>query len=417
MLQSVKFTFRSLRYRNYRLFFTGQIISLIGMWLQNVAMGWLIYRLTDSELLLGVVGFAENLPIFLLTPFVGVLVDRWNKHRTLIITQTLCMIQAFILAGLVLSGTITVWHVVILSLVLGTIMAVDMTSRQSFWVELVDNKDDIGNAISLNSTMYNLARLLGPSAAGVAIATIGEGICFLLNAISYIAVVIALCAIKIVKKTQTTVTKKQADFFSGLKEGLGYAWGSIAIRYTLLLLATVSFTGIQYLVMMPVFAKDVLQGGSAAMGYLVGASGLGALIGAIFMASRKNALGLPRTLMTGTGLAGCAFIAFSLSRVLLLSMAAILILAFGLMLVIAGCNIIVQTVVDNDKRGRVMGIHAFCFAGMAPFGNLYLGAAASVFSAPAVFMFSGIVILLITLVYGFKRPAIENLVAQKVAEK
>ncbi len=395
-----KFTFRALKYRNYRLFFAGQSISLIGMWIQNVAMGWLVYRLTGSATLLGVVGFAENIPVFLLTPFAGVLVDRWNRRRIFVVTQLLFMIQAFLMSFLTLTGMIQIWHIILLSVVLGIITAIDATTRQSFWLEMIENKEDLGNAIALNSTMYNSARLLGPTFAGFVIAAVGEGICFLLNGISYIAVIIALMTMRLSPKVQEL---RETNFFQGLKEGIKYASGILSIRYTLLLLALISFIANPYLVLMPVFAKEVLGGGAMSLGYLVGCSGLGALIGAIFIASQKSNHNLADFIFGGALVSGIGFLVFSASKELWLSLISVFVISFGIMLIIAFCNILIQTFVDDDKRGRVMALHVLALMGMTPFGNLLLGSLSSRISAPHTFTIVGIIVLLGAFAYKKKQ--------------
>ena len=396
----IKHTFRALKYRNYRMFFAGQSISLIGMWIQNVAMGWLVYRLTGSATLLGVVGFAENIPIFLLTPLAGVLLDRWNRRRIFVITQFLFMAQAFLMAFLTLTGMIQIWLIILLSVVLGMITAVDATARQSFWVEMIENKEDLGNAIALNSTMYNSARLLGPAFAGFIIAIVGEGICFLLNGISYIAVIIALMAMRLSPKVREL---RGANFIQGFKEGIQYASGILPIRYTLLLLALISFIANPYLVLMPVFAKEVLGGGSVTLGYLVGCSGLGALTGAIFIASQKNNHRLASFIFGGAFISGLGFLVFSISKALSLSLISIFVISFGIMMIIAFCNILIQTIVDDDKRGRVMALHILALMGMTPFGNLLLGSLSSRISAPHTFMIVGIIVVLGAFAYRSRR--------------
>jgi MFS family permease len=394
-----RFTFRSLKYRNYRLFFTGQSISLIGMWVQNVAMGWLVYRLTSSATLLGVVGFAETIPILFLTPFAGVIADRWNRRRIFIVTQLLFMFQAFLMSLLVLAGMIQIWHIITLSVFLGMINAIDATVRQSFWMEMIANKDDLGNAIALNSSMYNGARLVGPFFGGVVIAAVGEGICFLLNGISYIAIIIALLAMKLSPKVQEA---GNTDFMQELKEGIKFASGILPIRYTLLLLAFISFIANPYLVLMPVVAKEVLGRGAQVLGYLVGCSGLGALTGAIFIASQKSNRNLADFIFGGAFITGIGFIIFSVSKLLLLSLMSVLIISLGIMMIIAFCNILIQTVVGDDKRGRVMSLHVLALMGMTPFGNLMLGSLSSRIGAPYTFFIVGIIVVMGALAYRRK---------------
>lgn len=400
LITNIRFTFRALRNRNYRMFFMGQSVSLIGMWIQNVAMGWLVYRLTDSAFWLGVVGFAENIPMFVLPPFAGVLVDRWDRRRTVIVTQMLAMFLAFLMAILVLSNSVTVFHVLVISVLLGTVMVVDVTARQSLFIDLVDDKDDLGNAIALNSIMYNGARLVGPAIAGAVIVVLGEGLCFLLNGISYFGVIVALLLMKIAAKRKDAGKR---DFRQGLKEGLEYAAGHIPIRHTLLLIAAISFFANPYLVLMPVFAKEVLEGGAQTLGYLVGCSGLGALAGAIYVASRKSGRNLAKFVFGGAIFSGSGLVVFSFSKMLMLSLFSIFVISFGIMLIISFSNILIQTVVDDAKRGRVMALHVFALSGMTPFGNLLLGGLSSRIGAPETFLMAGVVVALGGLLYGYKR--------------
>ncbi len=399
IITGFKFTFRALKYRNYRLFFTGQSVSLIGMWIQNVAMGWLVYRLTSSATLLGVVGFAESIPILFLTPFAGVFVDRWNRRRIFIVTQLLFMIQAFLMSFLILTDVIQIWHIMTLSVFLGMINAIDATTRQSFWMEMIEDKNDLGNAIALNSSMYNGARLAGPVFGGIVIAAVGEGICFLLNGISYIAIIIALLAMKLSPKVPEA---GKTDFMREFKEGINYASGILPIRYTLILLAFISFIANPYLVLMPVVAKEVLGSGAQVLGYLVGCSGLGALTGAVFIASQKSTRSLVNFIFSGAFISGIGFIIFSISKVLLLSLISVFIISFGIMLVIAFCNILIQTAVDDDKRGRVMALHVLALMGMTPFGNLMLGSLSSRISVSYTFFIVGIIVVLGSLAYRRK---------------
>ena len=346
--------FRSFQYRNFRLFFGGQSISLIGTWIQRIATPWLVYHLTGSALLLGVVGFAGQIPTFIIAPFAGVLTDRWNKYYILIGTQIAAMLQAFILAILYLSGHIQVWHIVVLSVFLGCINAFDVPARQSFVIEMVDKKEELGNAIALNSSMVNGARLIGPSIAGLLIAFMGEGICFMLNAISYLFVIASLLFMKV--KPRIT-KKKDVAVLKQLKEGFVYAFGFAPIKYILILLAMVSFMGMPYTVLMPVFAKEILHGGAHTFGFLMAASGVGALSGALYLASRKNVIGLSKIIPIAAFTFGIGLIAFSLSRFFLLSLVLLSIAGLGMMIQIAASNTILQTIVDDDKRGRVMSFY------------------------------------------------------------
>ncbi len=365
---------RALSHKNYRLFFSGQSISLMGTWMQRIAMSWLVYRLTNSAFLLGVIGFVGQIPIFLLTPLAGVFADRWNRHRILLITQTLAMIQALGLALLVLTGTIAVWHILSLSIFLGLVDAFDMPARQSFVVEMVENRGDLGNAIALNSAMVHSARLVGPSVAGILIAAIGEGMCFLLNGVSYLAVIASLFAMKI-KSIKPEARK--THLLRRLKEGYSYAFEFMPIRSVLLLTALVSTMGMSYTVLMPIFAGDILHGDSHTLGFLMAASGVGALIGVIYLAFRRSILGLEKWNVLAAGIFGAGLIAFSQSRFFWLSVCFMLIAGFGLMVQHTASNTVLQMVVDEDKRGRVMSLYGIAFRGMMPFGSLLAGSLAS----------------------------------------
>lgn len=379
--------FRSLHYRNFRLFFGGQSISLIGTWIQRIAMPWLVYDLTNSVVLLGIVGFAGQIPTFLLASYAGVIVDRRNRYRILIATQVLAMIQALTLAALVFSGSIQVWHIVLLSVVLGLINAFDMPARQSFMVEMVEKKEDLGNAIALNSTMVNGARLLGPSIAGVLISVAGEGACFLINGLSYILVILSLFNMKIVPKERKL---KSSKVVTELKEGFKYTFGFKPIRFIILLLALVSLMGMPYSVLMPVYAKEILHGGSHTFGFLMGASGLGALSGALYLASRRNAAGLEKLIPVSASVFGVGLILLSVSRTFWLASVVMILTGAGMMLVMASSNTVIQTIIDDSKRGRVMSFYAMAFMGTAPFGSLIAGTLAKVIGTPMTLTFGGI---------------------------
>ena len=378
-LSGLSGTFRSLKSRNYRLFFSGQSVSLIGTWLTRIATGWLVYRLTGSAVLLGVVGFCGQIPAFLLAPFGGMVADRGNRHKLLIATQVLSMVQSFALAILTLLNIITVTHIIILSIFQGMINAFDMPIRQSFVIQMVENKEDLGNAIELNSSMVNSARLLGPSIAGVLIAIAGEGYCFLIDGCSYLAVIISLVMMRV---EYIPRPKKKTSAFHQLREGFHYAYQFIPIRYILMLLALVSLFGFPYLMLMPVFAKDVLHGNAKTLGPLVSFSGIGALSGALYLASRKSVLGLGKVIPTAAAIFGIGLITFSFSQITWLSFILLIFVGFGMMVQMASSNTIIQTVVDEDKRGRVMSFYAMAFMGMSPFGNLFAGLMASKIGAP-----------------------------------
>ena len=396
---------RSLRYRNYRLFFYGQSISLIGTWIQRITVPWLVYRLTGSVFLLGLVGFAGQIPTFLMSPFAGVLIDRWNRHKILVVTQILALIQAMVLALLFYEKTISVWHIAILSIFLGIINAFDMPARQSFVVDMIEKKEDLGNAIALNSSMVNSARLIGPSIAGVLISLTGEGMCFLINAISYLFVIAFLLMMKI---SPRKIAIQDTNAFQKFKEGFRYTFGSIPIRYIILLLALVSLMGMPYTVLMPVFAKTILHGGSHTFGFMMGATGIGALMGAVYMASRKNAAGLEKFIPWFAAIFGLGLILFSLSTNFILSLFLLFITGFGMLMQMTSSNTILQTIVDDDKRGRVMSFYTMAFMGTAPFGSLLAGALASKVGAPNTLLIGGVCCILGAIIFMRKLPKIKK---------
>ncbi|GET21480.1 MFS transporter [Prolixibacter denitrificans] len=404
-LKGLKNTFRSLQYRNYRLFFGGQSISLIGTWIQRIAMPWLVYHLTGSVVLLGVVGFAGQIPTFLLASYAGVITDRRNRYHILIATQVLAMLQALTLALLFFLGIIQVWHIIALSILLGLINAFDVPARQSFVIEMVEKKQDLGNAIALNSSMVNGARLLGPSIAGVLIAVTGEGVCFLINGLSYLVVIASLLNMKV---TPRQIRKKTTRIIEELKEGYHYTFGFAPIKSIILLLALVSLMGMPYNVLMPVFAKEVLHGDSHTFGFLMGASGLGAITGAMYLASRKNVIGLERLIPAAAAVFGLGLIAFSQSRFFWLSMPLMVITGLGMMLTMASSNTVIQTVVDDSKRGRVMSFYAMAFMGTAPFGSLFAGAVAKAVGAPLTLTIGGVAVVLGALLFARQLPKIRE---------
>ncbi len=401
----LKHTFRSLQYRNYRLFFGGQSISLIGTWIQRIAMPWLVYDISHSVVLLGIVGFASQIPTFLLASFAGVIVDRSNRYHILIAAQILAMLQALALASLFFMDTIQVWHVIALSILLGVINAFDVPARQSFLVEMVEKKEDLGNAIALNSTMVNGARLLGPSIAGIFIAVAGEGTCFLINGLSYIVVIASLLRMKVKPKEQI---KKTTNVIHELSDGFKYTFGFFPIKSIILLLATISLMGMSYSILMPVFAKEVLHGNSNTFGFLMGASGLGALCGALYLASRRNAVGLERLIPVAAVVFGGGLIALSFSSIFWVSMLMMVITGLGMMLVMASSNTVIQTVVDDNKRGRVMSFYAMAFMGTAPFGSLLSGGLAKIIGTPLTLSVAGTTCIIGALLYFRKMPDMQK---------
>jgi len=383
------FMVRALRHRNYRLFFGGQSVSLVGSWMTRIATSWLVYRLTGSAWLLGLVGFAGQIPSFLLAPFAGVLVDRWNRHRLLVATQVLAMLQSAALAALALTGVITVRHVLLLSLVQGVINAFDMPARQAFVVEMVESRADLGNAIALNSSMVNAARLLGPSIGGGVIAAVGEGWCFALDAVSYLAVIASLLLMRLAPRAAHPQPAVRARVLPELREGLAYAARSAPIRSILLLLAIVSLVGMPYTVLMPIFASQILHGGPHTLGFLMAATGVGALGGAVYLASRETVLGLGRLISLMSALFGAGLIGFAYSRSLWLSLLLLLATGAGFMVQMAASNTVLQTLVEDDKRGRVMSFYTMAFMGTAPFGSLFAGGVAHRIGAPATLALGG----------------------------
>ena len=376
---------RAFKHRNYRLFFSGQGISLIGTWMQQIALGWLVYRLTDSAFLLGLVSFSSQIPTFLLASFAGVLADRYDKHKIIIITQIMAMIQASMLAILTLTDSIHVWHVISLAVFIGVINAFDMPTRQTFIIDLVEDKNDLPNAIALNSSMFNAARLIGPTVAGILISLFGEGICFLINAISYIAVISALLSMRI--KPSIKELKKE-KVLKGLKEGIKYAYNFIPIRTLLILIGIANLAGMPYTVLMPVFAKDILHGDANTLGYLLGAVGVGAFVGAMYLASRKSVIGLGKWISIAGAIFSIGLILFSFSTSLLFSLPLMVLAGFGMMMTMASSNTLIHTLVDDDKRGRIMSLYVMAFMGTAPFGSLIAGALSNEIGAPNTILLS-----------------------------
>jgi len=399
--------FRALKYRNFRLFFIGQGISIVGTWMQQVAMGWLVYRLTSSPLLLGVVAFASQIPMFALTPLAGVMSDRLDRRRMIIFTQILSMIQALLLAFLTLTGAIAVWHIIVLGIFLGCINSFDIPSRQSFIVEMVEKKENLANAIALNSLMFNAARLVGPSIAGIIIGIAGEGVCFLLNGISFIAAIWALYSMNIRPRK---VHGQDSHILEGLKEGLRYAYASLPIRFILTLLGVVSLMGMSYVVLMPVFAKDILKGGPSTFGLMMASAGVGALFATVYLAPRKNILRIAGMIPVFSSIFAVGLIAFSLSRALWLSLLLLAFTGFGIMAHMASSNIILQTIVDDDKRGRIMSLYAMAFIGVAPFGSLLTGGLASRIGATNTLIAGGFLCILASAIFAKKIPRMVSMI-------
>jgi MFS family permease len=399
--------FRALQARNYRFYFGGQGLSLIGTWMQRVALHWWVYRVTHSALALGWVGFAGQIPALLLAPLAGALVDRWDRQRLLLATQILAMLQAGALAWLVLADVATLGLVVGFSVVLGVINAVDMPARQALVVDLVDQPADLGNALALNSVMTNGARLVGPTLAGLLIVSVGEGRCFLLNGLSYLAILAAVGAMRLPPRP---VAPPRAPLLAEAHAGVRYAWGFVPIRAILLLVSAANLLGMPYQVLLPVFATDVLHGDAHTLGVLTAASGVGAILGALYMASRDSVLGLGRVLVLSIGLFGLGLVGLSWARHDIVAMLALVGASGGMMVLTTASNTVLQTIADEEQRGRVMSFYTMAFLGTAPLGSLVAGTVAAQIGAAQTVQIGGVGCLLGALVFARYLPALREMV-------
>ena len=398
---TVSHSWRALRHRNFRLFFAGQSISLIGTWMTRLATGWLVFRLTHSALLLGVVSFSGQIVSFVLGPFAGVWVERWDRRKILIWTQAAAAVQALAAAALTLSQRITLLEVVALIAFQGLINAFDMPARQSFMVQMIEDRGDLGNAIAINSTMVNGGRLVGPALAGALIAAAGEGWCFLVDGLSYLAVIASLLLMRV---EQETVQRRDSSMLEQIREGWRYVRSFRAIRVILLLFALVSLMGWPYSVLLPVFAGEVLHGGAHTLGWLTGASGAGARISALSMALRKSVAGLTRVVQVGAWLFGGGLILFGLSHVLWVSLLLMAVVGFGMMQFASASNTVIQVLVSDDKRARVMSYYTMAFYGAAPFGSLMAGLMAHRIGAPMTVIITGACCVAGSLWFAVERP-------------
>lgn len=396
---------RALRHRNYRLFFGGQSISLIGTWMTRIATVWLVWRLTHSPEMLGLLGFAGQVPTFLITPFAGVWVDRLDRHRLLVVTQVLEMVQSFALAALALSGVVQVWQVFALQVLQGIVNAFDMPTRQSLLIDLIEDRADLSNAVALNSSMVNGARLIGPSIAGLLIAWAGEGWCFLTDGVSYLAVIGSLLVMRLALHRGTGKRKR---VLHELRDGLSYAYRFEPIRAILLLLALLGLVGVPYRVLMPIIASKTLHGGAHTLGFLMAAMGVGALMGALYLASRKSVLGLGRLLPLAAATFGASLIGVGLSQSLTLSLLIMVTMGIGFMLHLAASNTLLQTLVREEMRGRVMALYSMAFLGVATFGSLLAGSVADLIGAPLTIVADGVICILGAAVFGHKLPALRE---------
>jgi len=398
------FALRALHHRNYRLFFSGQLISLTGTWMQSVAQSWLVYRLTGSARLLGFVAFTSQIPVFLLSLVGGSVADRYNRRGIVITTQIASMILAFVLAALTLTGHVQVWHVFVLAGLLGVVNAFDIPTRQAFAVDMV-GREDLINAIALNSLMINGARMVGPAVAGLLVASIGEGWCFLANGVSFLAVIAGLLMMTGLAQAHAS---HAGSTLGSIIEGFRYIGRTKPVRALLLLVGLVSLLGVPYAVLMPVFADQVLHGGPRGLGILMGASGSGALVGALVLASKKTVRGLGHWVaFAATGL-GVSLILFSCSRSFWLSATLLLPAGFCMMIGLASSNTLIQSLVPDHLRGRVMAVYSMMFLGMVPFGSLLAGALADHLGAPATVAFGGTSCIAAALVLGLRLPALHR---------
>ncbi|HZQ44389.1 MAG TPA: MFS transporter [Acidobacteriaceae bacterium] len=396
---------RALRHRNFRLYFMGQGTSLMGTWMTRLATAWLVYRLTHSALLLGVVSFAGQILTFLLGPFAGVWVERLNRRKLLVWTQAAAAVQSLALAALTLAGVINLWEIIGLAALQGVINAFDMPGRQSFLVQMVEDREDLPNAIAINSSMVNAARLVGPAVAGVVVATAGEGWCFFIDGVSYLAVIASLLMMRIKPLDVRRHTKSMVE---QMREGWAYVRGFRPIRVALLLFAVVSLMGWPYAVLLPMFAGNVLHGGPNTLGWLTGASGVGALVSALSLAVRKTVVGLTRMIQISAAVFGAGLILFGLSHVLWLSLVLMLFVGFGMMQCAAAVNTVIQSLVTEDKRARVMSYYTMAFVGTAPFGSLLAGFLAHKIGAPHTVMITGACVLAGAIWYAARLPAVDR---------
>ena len=405
---------RALQNRNYRLFFSGQSVSLVGTWITRVATSWLVYRLTGSLILLGVVGFCGQIPTLLLAPFAGVFVDRWDRQRILVITQVLSLLQSAALAVLVFTGTITVSLVLALQILQGIINAFDTPARQAFVVEMVEDRADLPNAIALNSSMVNASRILGPSIGGIIIAAVGEGWCFTLDAISYLAVIASLVAMDVIPRIKP---KRDSRVLAEMRIGFQYVSTFVPVRSALILLSLVSILGMPYTVLMPAIASKTLHGGPHTLGFLMTASGVGALAGAFYLASRRSVIGLGRAMLVSTTMFGVGLVLFSFARLLWVALLVLPLVGGGMMVTMAATNTIIQTIVTDDLRGRVMAFYTMAFLGTAPIGSLVAGVVADRIGPAATILAGGLSVLTVALLFAARLPKLRELVRPLYVER
>ena len=392
---------RALRHRNFRLFAAGQVISLIGTWMQQVAQSWLIFRLTQSSLLLGAVSFASQIPVFLVSPIGGHVADRVDRRRIMIVTQSASMALALVLAALTLTHRVREWHIILLAILLGVVNAFDLPARQAALVQMVE-REDLMNAIALNSSMFNGARVVGPAIAGLLVAAIGEGWCFFANGVSYIAVIVGLLMMRMPAIREGQALSGTA--IENIMEGFRYVAHTAPIRALLLLIGVISFCAMPYAVLMPVFAENILHAGARGLGILMGASGLGALIGSVALAMRSSVRGLGRWVAVSAGTFGAALAAFALSRSFVLSALLLVPVGATMMIQMASSNTLIQSMVPDALRGRVMSVYSMMFMGMGPLGSLLAGSVAEHAGAPIAVAAGGVISVVGAIVFGLRLP-------------
>jgi len=409
--ETFRLMFRALNYRNYRYYYAGQSVSLIGVWVQNIAMSWLVYRLTGSALLLGTIAFSLQIPSLFIAPFAGVLADRWDRRKVIMYSQVLLMLVAFMLAWLTLTDRINVTWIIAMALTNGVILGFDTPFRQSFVPDIITRREDLSNAIALNSSLYNLARFVGPPIGGVLIALVGEGWCFFINGVSFVTVIAAMMAMRIQKVKRSP---RYGSIFAQLREGVSYAWTFRSLRYLITLVALSSFFGLPFQALLPIFAADVLGGGSEMLGILTGALGAGALTGAFFLASRKNIHSIPGITLKASLMFAVGLSVFALSSLTLLSLIAMVVTGFGMIVHFNSTNTLIQSIADEDKRGRVVSLYSMTFMGITPLGSLLAGSVAEYIGVPfTVFAFS-LVCLASALLFGKRLRTVYTSLARKM---
>lgn len=394
---------RALKHRNYALFASGQACALVGYWMQSIAQSWLLYRLTGSATLLGVLGFASSVPVFLLAPFAGLWSDRVNLHRAMFATQVLEMLQAITLAALAVAGIIAPWHIITLAMIMGVLIAIELPLRHAYLIELVDGKEDLPNAIALTSLIANMGRLIGPAIAGIVIAAQGEAACFVINALTFIGVLLSFLLIRVKASPRPA---HHGPVLRGLSEGFVYAWRSVPIRLLLIVLAIVALLATPYMTLMPMLVSQVYGGGAHVMGFLVGAAGVGAVCGTLFLAARSHVRGLVRIIACASVAAGTALVLLPWSGSVFIAVPLLAVVGFGILVTSVSVNMILQAIVEDDKRGRVMSLYTVAFIGMAPFGAIAAGALADQIGIKATLTAGGICCALAGLYLAHKQTEI-----------